>query len=33
MHHMGRKIDLAWPNKLAVLNVRLFKHARINRRT
>jgi hypothetical protein len=29
MHHMGRKIDLAWPNKRAVLNVHLFKHARI----
>jgi hypothetical protein len=24
MHHMGRKIDLAWPNKRAVLNVHLF---------
>ncbi len=29
MDHMGRKIDLAWPNKRAVLNVHLFKHARI----
>jgi hypothetical protein len=29
MHHMGRKIDLAWPNKRAVLNVHLIKHARI----
>ena len=29
MHHIGRKIDLAWPNKRAVLNVHLFKHARI----
>ena len=29
MHHMGRKIDLAWPNKRAVLNVHLFEHARI----
>jgi hypothetical protein len=25
MHHMGRKIDLAWPNKRAVLNVHLFQ--------
>jgi hypothetical protein len=29
MHHMGRKIDLAWPNKRAVLNVHLLKHTRI----
>jgi hypothetical protein len=29
MHHMGWKIDLAWPNKRPVLNVRLFKHAGI----
>ena len=25
MHHMGRKIELAWPNKRAELNVHLFE--------
>jgi hypothetical protein len=29
MHHLGRKIDLARPNKRAVLNVHLLKHTRI----